>query len=416
MKTIITGKAPIGWTTLAAILSLSLVVNLPGLAVTPMLETIKQVFPKSTQLEVQLLTMLPNVLIIPFVLLSGKFSETPRKMEVVLLGLVIFTGSAVAYFFAKSMTALIVISCLLGAGAGILVPFSTGLIADTFGGVYKMKEMGVQSGVANLTLVAATFVVGWLQHGNWHLPFVVYLVSVIPLLLVPFLRRIPKNEEAVSESVTDISLASKEKGVKFNSRGFSIGRSVGLFSAYAALTFLVIVISYYTPFLAQKHGWSESLTGTVTAIYFLFIFIPGFLLTPIVKIMKGMSGILSAAMVALGLALFTFHPTEWSVCVGAALCGLGYGILQPLIYDKATRIVDRPAKATLALAIILSANYIAIVVAPFIIDGVRSFFGNFDRGDFAFLMNFVLSIVFLIVALIRRKGFSFDVPKSYYLS
>ncbi len=76
MKQIVTGKAPISFITLAAILSLSLVVNLPGLAITPMLDTLNKVFPHSTQLEAQLLTTLPNVRIIRFVLLSGKFSET----------------------------------------------------------------------------------------------------------------------------------------------------------------------------------------------------------------------------------------------------------------------------------------------------------------------------------------------------
>lgn len=413
MKSVITGKAPISITTVAAILSLSLVVNLPGLAVTPMLETIKQVFPGTTQLEVQLLTMLPNVLIIPFVLLSGKFSETPRKMQVVMLGLVIFTASAVAYFFAKSMAALIIISCVLGAGAGILVPFSTGLIADTFSGTYKMKEMGVQSGVANLTLVAATFIVGWLQHGNWHLPFAVYLVAIIPLVLSPFLRKIPKNEEQVPESQDDKSLES-DPGVKFGKNGFSMKRTVGLFALYTAITFLGIVISYYTPFLAQKHGWSESLTGTVTSIYFLFIFLPGFFLSPIVKVFRQWTGIASAIMICGGLALFALVPTEVTICIGAALVGLGYGILQPIIYDKATRIVDRPAKATLALAIILSANYIAIVIAPFIIDGIRSFFGNFDKGGFSFLLNFVLSAIFLIIVLIKRNSFALSIPESYY--
>lgn len=414
MKTIVTGKAPITVITLTAILSLSLVVNLPGLAVTPMLDTLKKVFPDSTQLEAQLLTTLPNVLIIPFVLLSGKFSETRHKIAIVVAGLVIFTACAVAYLFAKSMTALIIISCLLGAGAGILVPFSTGLIADTFKGVYKMKEMGMQSGVANLTLVAATYVVGWLQHGNWHIPFVVYLVAVIPLFLSPFLKGIPGREENVSESATDSVSPAGEENTKFGKSGFSLGRTAGVFFVYMGVTFLTIVISYYCPFLAEKHGWSDSLTGTVTALYFLFIFLPGFFLTPIVRKLRGLTCIISAACVSFGLGLFAFVPEEWSMCVGAVLCGFGYGVIQPLMYDKATRIVNRPAKATLALAIILSANYLAIVVAPFIIDGVRAIFGDPGTGTFAFLMNFILSVVFLAIAVVKRRSFPYTIPEGYY--
>lgn len=416
MKTIETGKTPITLATLVAILSLSLVVNLPGLAITPMLETLEKIFPNASQLEVQLLTMLPNVLIIPFVLLSGKISESKHKFAVVAGGLVIFTASAVAYLFAGSMAELIIISCLLGAGAGILVPFSTGLLADTFSGVYKMKEMGVQSGVANLTLVVATFVVGWLQHGNWHLPFLVYLVAVIPLVLSPLLRKIPQNDVNVTSQQMDTDPVAQveDQGVKFNKDGFSISRTISLFAAYASMTFLVIVISYYTPFLANKYGWSESLTGTVTSLYFLFIFLPGFFLSPIVKAFKKQTAMISCACITVGLLLFVAAPTPFTLCLGGSLAGFGYGVLQPIFYDKATRIVNKPSRSTLALAIILSANYIAIVVAPFIIDAVRSCFGGFDKGGFAFLMNLVLSIVFWVVAIINRKGFAFAIPESYY--
>ena len=64
-----TGKTPISVMTFCAILSISLIVNLPGLAVTPMLGSLSKIFPDTTQLEKQLLTLLPNLAIIPFVFL-----------------------------------------------------------------------------------------------------------------------------------------------------------------------------------------------------------------------------------------------------------------------------------------------------------------------------------------------------------
>ena len=62
-----TGRGTISLATLIAIWSISLVVNLPGLAITPVLNNIEAVFPHSSELEVQLLTILPNLFIIPFV-------------------------------------------------------------------------------------------------------------------------------------------------------------------------------------------------------------------------------------------------------------------------------------------------------------------------------------------------------------
>lgn len=70
-----TGKGTITLPALLAIWSVSLVVNLPGLAVSPMLGNLDRIFPHASDLEIQLLTVLPNLLIIPFVLFSGKLSE-----------------------------------------------------------------------------------------------------------------------------------------------------------------------------------------------------------------------------------------------------------------------------------------------------------------------------------------------------
>lgn len=77
--------------TYCAIMSISLVVNLPGLAITPMLGTLHNVFPDTTQIEDQLLTVLPNLLIIPFVLLSGKLSLARHKTLIVVAALWCFS-------------------------------------------------------------------------------------------------------------------------------------------------------------------------------------------------------------------------------------------------------------------------------------------------------------------------------------
>lgn len=430
-----TGKTPITAVTFAAIMSISLVVNLPGLAVTPMLGTLAKIFPHTSQIEKQLLTVLPNLLIIPFVLMSGKLSLSRHKMSIVIGALILFTLCAVAYLFAPSMAALIVISCLLGCGAGLLIPFSTGLIADTFEGPYRMKEMGLQSGISNSALVVATFAVGWLSHGNWHLPFVVYLVSIIPLVLSFKLKNIPKADEAVMADLTGDSSAASvasqpvaaasqsapassvptasaaTSGDTPNKRGFFMGRIWALIGVYVFITFASISISYYSPFLIEKKDWSASLTGTISAIYFLFILTPGYALPWFVKILKGNTFFWSAVMMTVGLALFAFFPTSWTMCIGAALAGLGYGICQPIIYDKATKTVTNPAKATLALSFVLCANYLAIVVSPFVIGGLRSLFHVQSGGTFAFLVCFILLVVYTVITYLLRNRFAFRVSK-----
>lgn len=74
-----TGKGTISLMTLIAIWSISLTVNLPGLAVTPMLGSLDKIFPNTSELEIQLLTVLPNLFIIPFVLLSASYRFPKAK-------------------------------------------------------------------------------------------------------------------------------------------------------------------------------------------------------------------------------------------------------------------------------------------------------------------------------------------------
>ncbi len=406
-----TGKKPMTLMTYFAIMSISLIVNLPGLAVTPMLGTLSTIFPHTTQIEKQLLTALPNLLIIPFVLMSGKLSLTRHKMSIITGALVLFTACAVAYMFATSMAWLIVISCLLGCAAGLLIPFSTGLIADTFSGTYRMKQMGIQSGISNSALVIATFAVGWLSHGNWHLPFAVYLVCLVPLLFTFGLRNVSKysSPESAPTAAASVPAATQPSTGESVKGGFYISRIWALIGVYFFITFASISISYYCPFLIEKRDWNADLSGTITAIYFLFILLPGYFLPFFVRILKGYTFFWSAVMMMAGQALFVFCPGSVTMCIGAALVGLGYGICQPVIYDKASKCVTEEKKSTMALAFVLSANYLAIVVSPFLIGMLRDIFHVQAGTTFAFLVSFILLAGYSVITFVMRRRFAFAV-------
>ena len=119
-----TGKGTITLGVLLAIWSVSAIASLPGLAISPILGDLNKIFPKATDLEIQMLTSLPSLLIIPFVLLAGKLSVGKDKLKILAVGLSVFFLSGVACLFARSMMWLIVISCILGIGAGMVIPFS----------------------------------------------------------------------------------------------------------------------------------------------------------------------------------------------------------------------------------------------------------------------------------------------------
>ena len=409
-----TGKGTIPLMTLIAIWSISLVVNLPGLAVSPILGNLDKIFPHTSELEIQLLTVLPNLLIIPFVLLSGKLSVSKDKIMIVIIALLIYLASGILYLFAKSMLGLIVISCFLGVGCGLLIPLAAGLIADTFTGKYRMQQLGIKSGIANVSLVLATFIVGWLGNGNWHLPFLVYLLPVIPLFFSVFLRH--ANIDGGSSDTAGVQTAAVTTKHAENEKivgGFIVNRLYGLMGVYFFVCYSTIIISYYLPFLMQDDKMSSSSLGTVTAIFFLAVFLPGFVLPFIIKIFKQSTCLIATFSIALGLILMPFARSVWFMSIAALFMGFGYGIFQPIIYDKATDTVLCDNKATLALSFVLAVNYLSVTVTPFIIDFFRDLFGN-ESNQFPFMLNFVLTLVFGLFVLIFRNTFVFKMNEQYY--
>lgn len=109
------------------------------------------------------------------------------------------------------MAWLIVISCILGVGAGMVIPLSTGLIVDYFTGDSRVRQLGYSSAINNLTLVVATAVTGYLAEVNWHLPFLVYTLPGISLALSFFLRRsrsTPEPEQSIQSATNGSTGAS----------------------------------------------------------------------------------------------------------------------------------------------------------------------------------------------------------------
>ena len=421
MKRIPTGKGYITLPALLAIWSISLVVNLPGLAVSPMLGNLDRIFPHASDLEIQLLTVLPNLLIIPFVLFSGKLSESKDKVRIVVIGLAIYLLAGLLYFVADSMVALIAISCLLGCGCGLVIPLAAGLIADTFVGKYRMQQLGIKSGISNVALVLATFVVGWLNHGNWHTPFLVYLIPAVPLALMIFVRnRNPQASVKLNSAPPGAGSPPAAKAARGAAPlpgekvrgGFILDRIAGLVGIYAFTTYAVTIISYYLPFLIQEDNLSSDITGTVTALFYLAVFLPGFCLPYIIRFFKQRTSLAATLSIAAGLLLMAVGRQHWLLYVAALMMGFGYGVFQPVIYDKATYTVTDGRKSTLALAIVLSVNYIAITFTPFVVDFFRDLFGT-TSNHFPFVLNFVFTLIFGVIVVARRNTFTFRMSSQY---
>ena len=394
-----TGKGYISLFALLAIWLVSAVTSLPGLAISPILEDLSRIFPSASQLEVQMLTSLPSLLIIPFVLLSGWFSRSSESLKLLAVGLAIFFASGAVCIFAKDIRLLIVASCVMGIGAGVAVPYSTGLVVRYFTGDARVQQLGISSAVNNLSLVVATALVGWIATKDWHLAFTVYLLPAISMVMLLALRGVkaapePKESDQLRQSKIAWS------------------RLAGLSVLYFVITFTTLVITFYLSFLLEKYHFPQELSSVMISLFFLAIMLPGLVLNVVIRRVRSFTIFGSLCLIVVGLLLVGTVPDVPLMTLGVVLTGVGYGVLQPIIYDKAA-IVAPPEAATKALSVVMTVNYVAVVVCPFVVDFVAKIMGQ-NRSTFPFVASAVLVAMVALLALLMRKSFVLGLDESYY--
>ena len=374
-----TGQGTIPLITLIGIFSISALNALPGLAVSPILGDLNKIFPSATDLEIQMLSSLPSLLIIPFILLSGKLTEKVNNLLLLQIGLTIFGVSGILYLLSNKMWQLIAISAMLGIGSGLIVPLSTGLISRYFVGAYRTKQFGYSSAITNITLVLATTLTGYLAEVNWHLPFLVYLFPFISIFLTHYLKKDLSSYHPSDDIPSD---TAKEMG----KRGMNVKALIKLMAFYGLATYLVIIISFNLPFLMEEYGLSSGRAG---------------ILNRIVQVLGRRIYMVCLLMIACGMGIILLSRSEILIALGCVLNGLSYGIIQPLIYDK-TSDVAVPHKVTLALAFVMAMNYVAILLCPFIVDAVQSLFHS-DSQTFAFWLNLMVALMAMFVVMKQEK-------------
>ncbi len=399
-----TGQGTIPLITLIGIWSVSALTSLPGLAVSPILGELSTIFPHATELDIQMLTSLPSLLIIPFVLLAGKLAEKRDFIRLLRVGLGLFAASGVLYLFSSRMWQLMAVSALLGIGAGLIIPLSTGLISRYFTGEYRVRQFGYSSAITNMTLVVATAVTGYLAEVHWRLPFAVYLLPLISLVLSAYLKKDAasvtiKQAAAIIPPIQSTPVISGKYGIH-------IRHLVQLMLFYGLVTYVVLAVTFNLPFLMEAHHFSSGNSGLMISLFFLAIMAPGFMLDSLVKLLGNKTKLYSLLAIAIGLLLIWISPTEWLIVPGCILVGLGYGIIQPLIYDKT---VDTaiPQKTTLALAFVMVMNYLAILLSPFITDFFQWIFHTGSQ-EFPFIFNLCITILIMYWAYAKKEEFLFS--------
>lgn len=408
MRYVSSGNGKMPMISLLAILSISLTINMPGLAVSPMLGKLRDIF-HSSEMEAQLVTSLPNLCMIPVVLIAGKISTASRQTAVLMTGLLIFLAAGIGCFFANSMMALIVLGCFVGIGCGLVVPIAAGYISEWFMGSSRQADLGLKSTTSNAMVIVANVYVGIVAAINWHAAFVVYLTPIIPLLLVPFMTQKYVNKHRIINSTPTNDGKEESSSQPYHFQGSrSTWMLVSLICLYLFLTYATTSISYYAPFCMEHFGMNTTEVGVVTAMYYLMCAVCGAVVSPLKHFFGKNTMYICLGLCAIGLFGIGFTHNFWIYAVSSLITGFGYGIIQPIIYNKTTYVAPNRKLGTQYFGYVLSANYVSIMMVPFVDGAARKIFHS-TLPTFEFIFSGAVVCVILLWALCKRHYYIFSV-------
>lgn len=411
MRYVNSGNGRMPLISLLAILSISLTINMPGLAVSPMLGRLRDIF-HSSEMAAQLVTSLPNLCMIPMILIAGRIATPSRQTAVLTSGLLIFLLAGIGCFFAESMTALIVLGCFVGVGCGLVVPIAAGYISEWFMGSSRQVDLGLKSTTSNAMVIVANIYVGIVVAISWHAAFVVYLTPIVPLLLVPFMTQKYVNKHRVIADTPSPETAPSSSGPENQGYHFQGSQStwmlVSVICLYLFLTYATTSISYYAPFCMEHFGMNTTEVGVVTAMYYLMCSVCGALVSPIKRLFGKYTMFICLALCAIGLFGIGFTHNFWIYAVSSLITGFGYGVIQPVIYNKTTYIAPNRALGTRYFGYVLSANYVSIMMVPFVDGAARKIFHS-SMPTFEFVFSAVVVCVLLVWAILKHSNYVFAI-------
>lgn len=371
--------------------------SIPGLAISPIMGDLTKIFPGTSQLETQFLTLGPNIAAIPFVFLGGWFGTKFNNAKLLNWTCLFYGIGGACFFIAPNMITLIVLSFLIGIAAGILSPLASAFIADMFGGKARTDQYGYTSATLNLVLMISTVATGYLAKVDWRLPFVIYLLPFIPLFFAKSFKKYIKEPADIRKSDA-VKLNAPKVHYKF-SKEVNVPMLVRYCLYYFFITLVIAAISLYIPFRYT----STTTAGYLTSVLFLGIMASGYTLTFCLRVLKNHVAVVVLALIAVGFVLMVISPSAIVVGLGILIASYFYGIAQPYYYDRLSVASSRIA-LTLTLAWFASMDSIGNVVAPFIIDAVAKLFHTScsTHPIVAFKICMYMCFVALAIVIVRQ--------------
>jgi MFS family permease len=342
----------------AAVLSLSLLTIMAGAGVAPGLEKIMAAFPQTPQVAVKLIISVPSLLMVLSSLLVGMAGERISRRAMILAGLSLFIAGGAGAGLMNSLEEILFFRAVLGLGAGIILAFSTGLIAACYAGEEKKRMMGYSFALNCAGAVAGNIMAGILASISWRHMFLIYLIgllSLFPVLL--FLKDLPGPG---GRAKTDAKIQRNVFVVAF-------------FAMIAMMVFYLVAANLSV--IVKEHGIGDSqTTGYLFALASLSM-LAGGLLLPIASRMRQvfLPGVF--VLMAAGLSGVSASYDLDSMLPSIASFGIGLGLFYPYLLNTVSGKLA-PDQAVKSMSVVMASAWMGQFLSPLFFSFISSLTGS----------------------------------------
>lgn len=362
-----------------AILSLSLLTVMSGAAVAPALAEIQSAFPEASPTSIKLILTTPAASIIIFSLVSGRLSHKKSKRLILFVGLFFYILGGIGGGLATSIEMLLGFRALLGIGVGLIMPLSTGLIADFFTGDEKTSMMGYSTASSNLGGIIATLLAGVLASIHWRYSFGVYSFGLLVFALVFISIPESKHKNTGEHSSAGIPAAV-------------YGWAIATF--FLSMTFYTIPVNMAI-FIGENGLGDSTIAGLAISLATGSGFIAGITYARVKRALERILPVFLCGLMAVGYFLLSLASTLPAVLLAVMVVGLGLGWSMPTLFIGATK-AGGEGKGVQTMSIVSSLAFLGQFMSPVVFDMIGELSGNVSI-NFTYQSNAVFFMIFFIV-------------------
>lgn len=376
-----------------AILSISLLTVMSGAAVAPAIAEIIAAFPGASTMLGKMVLTTPALTIIPVALLTGVLNTRVSRKKLLFSGILLYIVGGFGGGLANSIPFLLTMRAVLGIGVGILMPLSTGIIADLYSGEEKTKTMGFSTAATNLGAIIATLLAGILASYHWRASFFIYLLGIPVLFLVS--RYIPDHARSGKKGSSQAGPSSRDVA------GYVMW-GMGMFLAMVAFYTIPVNIALY---ISEYSMGGSKAAGVAMAVMTASSFVTGLMFGRLNTIFGKWLKVIGMTGFAASFFLLSAFPFLVAILGSLILSGFSFGILVPLIMNGVTG-KNKKNSGTAATSVVSSFLFAGQFASPVITGKLALLTTGPGIGNIFLMLSFAIGVVAvagLISAVINPK-------------